>query len=156
MNTQASTMSNTEAQTQVGHELQDTLVELIDLGLQAKQAHWNLTGPFFRPVHLHLDEMVAEYREWEDEVAERAVALGTAPDGRASTLAAQTKIEKFPAGPVADRDAVTMFVTRLDGVIERLRDRIARLESEPVTQDMLIEITQGIEKQRWMLRMQLK
>ena len=33
---------------EVGHELQATLVELIDLALVGKQLHWNLVGPLFR------------------------------------------------------------------------------------------------------------
>ena len=37
--------------------LQATLVELIDLSLQAKQAHWNVVGPAFKPVHEFLDEL---------------------------------------------------------------------------------------------------
>lgn len=45
----------------VGSHLQSQLVELIDLGLQAKQAHWNVVGPPFRSVHHELDEMVQAY-----------------------------------------------------------------------------------------------
>ena len=40
--------------------LQATLVELIDLSLQAKQAHWNVVGPAFRGVHLFLDESTGQ------------------------------------------------------------------------------------------------
>ena len=35
-----------------GHALQQTLVDLIDLSLVAKQAHWNVVGRNFRSVHL--------------------------------------------------------------------------------------------------------
>lgn len=42
--------------------LQDTLVALIDLSLQAKQAHWNVVGPNFRPLHELLDEFTDAYR----------------------------------------------------------------------------------------------
>ena len=154
MNTRLTTPKNTKQFTTVGRELQDTLVDLIDLGLQAKQAHWNVAGLLFRPVHQHLDELVDAYRGWEDEVAERAVAIGTAPDGRASTVARHTKLEEFPAGQVRDREVVALFTARLDEVIERMRGRVERTESEPISQDLLIEITQGLEKQRWMLHMQ--
>jgi hypothetical protein len=43
--------------------LHDTLVDLVDLALVGKQAHWNVTGPRFRSIHLHLDEVVAAARE---------------------------------------------------------------------------------------------
>ena len=57
-------------------ELQAVLVDLIDLGLQGKQAHWNVVGPQFRTLHLELDEVVEDTRKWADEVAERLRALG--------------------------------------------------------------------------------
>ena len=35
--------------------LQQNLVNLIDLALLLKQAHWNVVGPNFRSIHLQLD-----------------------------------------------------------------------------------------------------
>ncbi|MFD4251978.1 Dps family protein, partial [Amycolatopsis thermoflava] len=87
----------------VATALQRTLTDLIDLGLLAKQAHWNVTGPHFRAVHLHLDELAATTREHADSVAERLAALGVSPDGRASTVAAESTLPGLPAGPLADR-----------------------------------------------------
>ena len=63
-------------------DLQASLVELLDLALQAKQAHWNVVGPLFRPVHLELDEIVSSAHEAADVVAERLSALREVPDGR--------------------------------------------------------------------------
>src|SRR5258706_16394403 len=65
----------------VGTDLQDTLVELTDLHLRAKQAHWNVVGRHFRQVHLHLDELTDEIRGAADLVAERAVSIGYPVDG---------------------------------------------------------------------------
>jgi starvation-inducible DNA-binding protein len=76
----------------VGHELETTLHELVDLSLIGKQLHWAVVGPLFRPLHLHLDELVDSWRELSDTVAERAVALwlrsGRAGAGRGGRLAA--------------------------------------------------------------------
>src|SRR5579875_1352545 len=67
----------TESDTTVtGEALQGALVDLLDLSLVAKQAHWNLYGPRFRSIHLQLDEVVATARTYADTVAERAAALG--------------------------------------------------------------------------------
>jgi len=84
----------------VGTELQATLTLLIDLSLLGKQAHWNVVGPHFRPLHLHLDEMVDAWREAADAVAERAVALGCAPDGRGAQrpVAAAHRCSRRPRG----------------------------------------------------------
>ena len=89
----------------IGDELQHILVVLVDLSLLGKQAHWNVTGPHFRSLHLHLDEMVDAWREDADRVAERAVALGVAPDGRAGTVAARSPLTPLPDDQIADRDA---------------------------------------------------
>lgn len=72
------------------HGLQAILVDLVDLSLEGKQAHWNSVGSNFRDLHLHLqlDEVVAAARLHADEVAERLRALHSVPDGRASTVAA--------------------------------------------------------------------
>lgn len=60
----------------VGADLQAALVELVDLALVGKQAHWNVTGPQFRSVHLELDEIVALARASSDRVAERIATVG--------------------------------------------------------------------------------
>lgn len=145
-------VSSTES---VAKDLQETLVDLIDLSLQGKQAHWNVRGPHFRELHLQLDEMIDEHRNWYDDVAERSVALGVPADGRAATVAEHSTLTAAPAGWIADRDVVEMFVERLTTVSTRIRGRLDRLgETDPITQDLLIGIVHGLEKQLWMIRAQ--
>jgi starvation-inducible DNA-binding protein len=136
-------------------DLQASLVELLDLALQGKQAHWNVVGPLFRPVHLELDEIVASAHAAVDTVAERLSALREVPDGRAATVAATTPFEPFPAGTVADRDAVGLIGSRIDVLNAHLRDRIERLGGDPVSQGILIGIEEIFEKHAWMLRVQV-
>lgn len=139
----------------VAAELQPLLVDLIDLGLQAKQAHWNVVGPFFKPLHEQFDEIVNDVRMWADTVAERLVAIGEAPDGRVATVATQTVLEAFPAGPIRDRDAVDAMIGRVEAVAHRTRERMNRLgELDLATQEAVIEILRGLEKHLWMLRVQ--
>jgi starvation-inducible DNA-binding protein len=143
--------------TATGHgqaeELQATLVELIDLSLQAKQAHWNVVGPSFKPVHEFLDELTAEYRDWYDSVAERLTAIGRSPDGRIATVAGSTPLPVLHAGPIADQAALAAFDERVTLVAANVRRRAEGLaDLDLATQDLLIEILRGLEKQRWMLR----
>ena len=60
----------------VDKALQQALVDLTDLSLLGKQAHWNIQGSRFRALHLQLDEIVEEVRVGADDVAERLAALG--------------------------------------------------------------------------------
>src|SRR3954463_6044681 len=83
---------------EAGRELQATLVELVDLSLIGKQLHWTIIGRPFKPLHEHLDELVASWRDMSDTVAERIVALGIAPDGQWSAVSADSGI-----APVARR-----------------------------------------------------
>ncbi|GGM77481.1 DNA starvation/stationary phase protection protein [Longimycelium tulufanense] len=140
----------------VGELLQAALLDLIDLSLVAKQAHWNVVGRHFRDVHLHLDELVATARKYTDDVAERAAAIGVSPDGRVRTVAAGTRVPEFPEGWQADKDVVRAIVETLDVVALRMRTRVEESDkSDLVTQDLFIEITTELEKARWMWQAQL-
>ncbi|MDB1088356.1 DNA starvation/stationary phase protection protein [Streptomyces sp. ACA25] len=137
----------------VGEALQGALVDLIDLSLVAKQTHWNVVGSRFRTVHLQLDDVVATARQYSDTVAERASALGVAPDGRAATVAAHTGIKQFPEGWQRDSDAVSALVDALAAVIVRMRERMtAAGKVDPVTEDILIGMTGELEKHHWMFQ----
>ncbi|MDH6696567.1 DNA starvation/stationary phase protection protein [Streptomyces sp. DSM 41014] len=134
-----------------GEALQGTLVDLLGLSLIAKQAHWNIVGPRFRSVHLQLDEVVDTARAYADTVAERAAALGVAPDGRPETIAAAFTLPSPKDGWLRDSDVVRLMVETLEAAIGRLRARIAATDRpDPVSQDLLISLTAELEKQRWM------
>jgi starvation-inducible DNA-binding protein len=144
------------ARDEAGRMLQLTLTELIALSLIGKQLHWNIAGPGFRDLHLQLDELVDEWRELFDTVAERAVALGFAPDGRAPTVIAQSELEPVDPGPVTITNAVRELTHRLAEVDERVRERMERMgEIDLTSQDVLIEVTRALEKQLWLIRSQI-
>jgi starvation-inducible DNA-binding protein len=137
--------------------LQDSLVELIDLSLQAKHYHWNVTGQEFRGVHLQLDEITDTVRLWYDDVAERLATLDVAPDGRLSTVAAGTPLPAPGAGWQRDVDAVTAMRDRLGEVAARIERRAGEIgDGDLVTQGLLLEIAGGLQKHAWMLRVQAR
>lgn len=139
-----------------GDALQGTVVDLIDLSLIAKQAHWNVIGRNFRSVHLGLDELVAAARDFTDQAAERATAIGVSPDGRAATVSASAGTKGFGEGWTKDEQVTAAIVDNLAAVIDRLRDRIADTEAaDPVTQDLLISITARLEQLHWMWQAQI-
>jgi DNA-binding ferritin-like protein len=112
---------NTSWRSEIGGELQATLLELVDLSLVGKPLPWSVFGRLFRPLHLFLDELVDSWRELADTVAERAVALGYIPDGQAGAVAARSQLT-----PVAQ------LVPEDHAVVRELTDRIAEVsELEP-------------------------
>jgi len=138
-----------------GAALNRALVDLVDLSLVAKQAHWNLVGKGFRSLHLQLDEVVDAVRIFSDDVAERAVTIGVAPDGRAATVARESAVAEHPAGWIQDTDVVDYFVAALKAVIGRLREGIdVTADADVVSQDMLIGVTAALEKHLWMFQVE--
>lgn len=136
--------------------LQSTLVDLVDLHLVAKQAHWTVVGRFFRSVHLQLDELVTAARQFADDVAERTATLGTAPDGRAATVADGSGVPTFDAGWHSDHEVVDAVTNALDTVIRRLRVRIDETDkTDLVTQDLFLKIASKLEEAHWMWQAQL-
>jgi starvation-inducible DNA-binding protein len=141
---------------EAARELQATLVELVDLSLIGKQLHWNISGRPFKPLHEHLDELVDSWRDLSDTVAERAVALGIAPDGRAATVSAGSNIDAVESGSIDTDTALRELVMRLADVAERIRARMDRIgEIDLASQDVLIEVVRELEKQLWMVRASL-
>jgi starvation-inducible DNA-binding protein len=143
------------AREEVGRQLQATLVELIDLSLLGKQLHWTVVGPLFRPLHLQLDELIDSWRALADTVAERAVAIGVAPDGQCATVAADTPLRRVERGELEDRVVLRELTSQLAGVAERARERMDRLgELDAASQDVVIEVVRALEEQLWMIRAQ--
>jgi len=142
-----------DAKKVTGETLQGALVDLVELSLVGKQAHWNLIGRNFRSIHLALDEVVLAGRTFADTVAERAIAIGVNPDGQTAALAKQSKVKPVEVGYVPVEKVITYVVDTLAPMISRFRDRMdATEQADPVTQDLFISIIAELEKTHWMFQ----
>ena len=142
-----------EAPSSLAQNLQEVLVDLIELHLQGKQAHWNLIGTNFRDLHLQIDEVVDIAREASDTIAERMRALNAVPDGRSDTVTASTTLPAFPPNEQSTTETVDLITTRLYatvGTIRTVHDAVDAID--PTTSDLLHEIIDSLEKQAWMIR----
>lgn len=132
--------------------LQKVLVDLIELHVQGKQAHWNVVGKNFRDLHLQLDEVVEAAREFSDEVAERMRALHATPDGRSDTVAGNTTLPEFPAGETDTAKTVDLITVRIEaavGTIREVHDQVD--EEDPTSADILHAIIAKLEQYAWMI-----
>jgi len=142
-----------DAKKVTGETLQGALVDLVELSLVGKQAHWNLIGRNFRSIHLALDEVVLAGRTFADTVAERAIAIGVNPDGQTAALTKQSKVKPVEVGYVPVEKVITYVVDTLAPMISRFRDRMdATEQADPVTQDLFISIIAELEKTHWMFQ----
>ena len=132
--------------------LQKVLVDLIELHLQGKQAHWNLVGTNFRDLHLHLDDIVDVARDAADTFAERMRALGAYPDARVGVVASTSTLLAAPEGQRSTEQAARAVSTRLRLASEALRHAHSTVETlDPPTADLINQVVVDVEKHAWML-----
>jgi starvation-inducible DNA-binding protein len=129
--------------------LQRVHVDLIELHLQGKQAHWNVVGKNFRDLHLQLDEIVEEVREFSDTVAERLRALHAVPDGRSDTVAAGTSLPEYPNGEIDTAATVDQRLEATVGTMREVHDDVD--DEDPTSADILHGIIERLEQFAWMV-----
>ncbi|MFC8411377.1 DNA starvation/stationary phase protection protein [Arthrobacter sp. 1P04PC] len=132
--------------------MQAVLVDLIELHVQGKQAHWNIVGTNFRDLHLQLDEIIDAARTFADEMAERMRALHALPDGRSSTVSKTTALPEFPTGLINTKDAIEKIVAALEaavGTMRKVHDEVD--EEDPTTADLLHAFIAKLEQFAWLV-----
>lgn len=144
--------SGFQASQQLSDNLQKVLVDLIELSLQGKQAHWNVVGQNFRDTHLQLDEIIDAAREFSDTVAERMRALHALPDGRSDSVAETTSLPEFPQGEIATKEVIDLMTERLEATIGTCRDVHDEVDEEdPTSADILHAVLERLEQLSWMV-----
>jgi starvation-inducible DNA-binding protein len=142
-----------QASPELSANLQRVLVDLIELHLQGKQAHWNVVGTNFRDLHLQLDELVDFAREASDTIAERMRALDAVPDGRSDTVADSTTLPHFPGYEHNTAEVVDLITGRAYGTVDTMRTVHHAVDAEdPSTADMLHQLIDGLEKLAWLIK----
>lgn len=140
------------ASEQLVADLQRVHVDLIELHLQGKQAHWNVVGKNFRDLHLQLDEIIEAARTFSDTVGERLRALHATPDGRSRTVAESTSLPEFPNGEVDTAETVDLITERLEAVVATMREVHDEVDEEdPTSADILHAIIASFEQYAWMV-----
>jgi starvation-inducible DNA-binding protein len=149
----ADEIQNFTASPQLAANLQRVLVDLVELHLQGKQAHWNVIGSNFRDLHLQLDELVDAARDASDTIAERMRALDAVPDGRSDTVAATTSLPQFPVNEVTTGDVVDLVTARTYATVDTIRGVHDAVDAvDPSTSDLLHEVIDSLEKLAWMIK----
>lgn len=132
--------------------LQKVLVDLLELQIQGKQAHWNVVGRNFRDTHRILDEIIEDARTFSDEVAERMRALHGIPDGRSDTVAETTTLPEYPNGEVGTTETVDLVTIRLEATVGTMRGVHDEVDAEdPTSADILHGQIERLEQFAWMV-----
>lgn len=136
-------------------DLNAALVTNLDLFLVAKQAHWNVRGPNFQGLHELFDLVAAAAREYADELAERAVALGGIARGTVQEVGNNTALAKMPPTETKWEPLVRAVHDNVLKAADQARSYSQDLDDDMATQDLYIEIIRGLDKWAWMLEAHL-
>jgi starvation-inducible DNA-binding protein len=133
--------------------LNQQLADVIDLGLQAKQAHWNVKGPHFIGLHELFDQVAEELWEYTDNIAERAVELGGTALGTSQIVSKRSRLAPYPLKISSGRDHVAALSSALAGFGSSTRTAIDRAgkAGDADTADLFTEISRGVDKLLWMV-----
>jgi starvation-inducible DNA-binding protein len=127
------------------------LADLLDLRLQAKQAHWNVKGPQFAALHALFDEVVDELDSLADVVAERAVVLGGTARGTLQVLNADSRLEPYPLEILCGNDhlwALSAALAKVAGT-SRAAIREAETTGDAGTVDVLTQVSREVDTLLW-------
>jgi starvation-inducible DNA-binding protein len=130
----------------------------IDLGLQAKQAHWNVKGPHFIALHELFDKVVDMAHEHSDSLAERAMQLGGLAQGTLQQVAKASSLPAYPAELVDGLGSVSVLAASLAAYANLSRkaiDESAKL-GDQATADLFTEGVRDADKMLWFLEAHLQ
>jgi starvation-inducible DNA-binding protein len=147
-----------EARGKIVSLLNQQLADTFDLYSQAKQAHWNVKGAQFFPLHELFDKLAEELAAYLDLIAERATALGGLAQGTVRMSAANSQLPECE-----------LYVTDSLATVEALADRYAALagstrqaiksaesQGDADTADLFTEVSRGLDKALWFLEAHLQ
>jgi len=137
--------------------LNQNLADVLDLGLQAKQAHWNVKGPHFIGLHELFDKVAEEVEEFTDDIAERAVELGGVALGTAPVISKHSRLKAYPLDLVSGKEHVTALSAALAKFGASVRAAIDGADKlgDADTADLFTGVSRGVDKLLWMVEAHL-
>jgi len=133
--------------------LNQNLADVLDLGLQAKQAHWNVKGPSFIALHELFDKVAEELEEFTDDIAERAVELGGVALGTVQIVSKHSRLAAYPVNASSGQ----AHIAALSGALAKCGKAVrAAIESatkagDADTADLFTGVSRGVDKLLWMV-----
>ena|ERR1700677_4437791 len=138
--------------------LNQHLADILDLGLQVKQAHWNVKGHHFIGLHELFDKVAEELEEYTDSIAERAVQLGGNALGTIQAVSKSSRLPAYPLDLVSGdthaskvADALATFGASVRKAIDE-----ANNSGDLDSANLFTEVSRGEDKLLWMFEAYLQ
>ena len=131
--------------------LNQQLADVLDLGQQAKQAHWNVKGPHFIGLHELFDKVAEQLEEFSDDIAERAVELGGVALGTIQIISEKSRLSTYPLDLASGQKHVAALSGALAqfGTTTRAAINTAAKAGDADTADLFTEVSRGVDKLLW-------
>ena len=131
--------------------LNQQLAATFDLYSQTKQAHWNVKGAQFYPLHELFDSLAEELEGYVDLIAERATALGGQAQGTVRLSAANSQLVEFPPEVTDSLPTVEALAERYAALAASTRRAIeaANGQGDADTADLFTGVSRGLDKALW-------
>jgi starvation-inducible DNA-binding protein len=145
---------NNEQSTALIQLLNARLADMIDLLYQAKQAHWNVTGPDFYALHGFFEKISDELRDHVDEIAERVTQLGGQAEGTLRMAAERSTLPEYPSHLSTGAAHLEALSKGLDAAATNMSESVDQAANigDEVSLDILVGASRVIEKLFWMVR----
>ena len=134
------------------------LAHAIDMGLQAKHAHWNVRGPGFIALHELFDKVSAAVQEGIDVLAERCIQLGGTAHGTIQMLNKTSVLKPYPTTIVNGTEHVKALSRALAQYGKGLRHAIEAADKleDKVSADIFTELARATDKYLWFVEVHLE
>jgi starvation-inducible DNA-binding protein len=135
--------------------LNDVLAHTLDLELQARQAHWNITELNFVALQEMFGRLAAKLNSSSDVIAERVAQLGGIAEGTAGTIQRRSALNGHPPG--ADAPAhLAMLATATAATAAITRHALHEVDpKDVVSTDILTGVLRELEWWLWHLEAHL-
>lgn len=142
-----------ESRKKIAGGLSRLLADTYTLYLMTHNFHWNVTGPFFRDLHLMFEEQYNELALAVDAIAERIRSLGHPAPGTYAAYAKLSSIKEVEGVPSAE-EMVALLVQGNEAVVRTAREILpaAQEAGDESTASLISDRMVIHEKTAWMLR----
>lgn len=127
------------------------LVEILDVALCVRHAHWNARGPDLLPKQDLLEEVGESLDRQADRVAIRIRALGGVAPGTAQCIITQSSMKPYPVEVTEGQDHMEAVAQRLGLLSAEARLSIydSKGLGDPVTVRIMGDVNAAIDHALW-------
>jgi starvation-inducible DNA-binding protein len=138
--------------------LNERLADVLDLKLQAKQAHWNVRGPNFISLHEVFDQVAESADEHADLIAERVGQLAGVAEGTVQVVVKKSNLAAYPLTISSGRDHVDALSNALAAFAKVARKAIDQSDElgDKDTADLFTQISRETDKNLWFVEAHLQ